>query len=446
MILKMKFIDLFAGMGGLRLGFENAASKLGIETRCVATSEIKPHALRVLEENFEHEKIIGDITQVEASELPDFDYLLAGIPCQAFSFSGKRRGFADTRGTLFFDVLRIIKEKQPTGIIIENVEGLIKHDFDPTFDENIGRTLSTMLRLLKEEGYQVSWELLNSKDFSVAQERKRIFIVAHKNTKIDIHNYKVKNVILKDILQENLRGEDTEFTRKLLKYYKPEDLEGKSIKDKRGGPNNIHSWDFDLRGETTESQKELMNLLFKERRKKKWAKLKGIEWMDGMPLTLDEVSTFFNKNNLKDLLDDLVEKKYLRYEHPKDIFVEDNIRIRKYREDLPKGYNIVAGKLSFEYSNILDKNRVTPTLVATDINRIGIVDNNNLRKLTDIECRRLFGYPDTYKMPVKEQQKYDLFGNTVVISVVEFVASRLLNEVAYNNNEIKTDNQLIFNI
>lgn len=446
----MRFIDLFAGMGGLRLGFENAAKSLGIETECVATSEIKPHALKVLDENFTHNQIIGDITQIDEQSLPDFDYLLAGIPCQAFSFSGKRRGFADTRGTLFFDVLRIVKEKKPRGIIIENVEGLIKHDYDKEYNVEIGRTLDTMIYSLEKEGYHVSWELLNSKDFAVAQQRKRIFIVAHKSLKIDISNFSKESKPLGDILEQGIHPVDTDFTRKLLSHYSIEELEGKSIKDKRGGPNNIHSWDFDLKGETTAKQKQLMNLLFKERRKKKWAKQKGITWMDGMPLTIEEISTFFNVENLEEMLNDLVKKKYLKFEHPKDLFIDENLRERRYRTDLPKGYNIVAGKLSFEFSNILDRKRATQTLVATDINKIGVIDNNNIRRLTDIECKRLFGFPDDFKIPLSTSKMYDLFGNTVVIPVVEFVSKRLLEEKKESKNEEfenhNSEKQLIFEL
>lgn len=119
----IKFIDLFAGIGGIRLGFEQACKKAKIKSECVFTSEIKPHAIEVLKQNH-NEKIDGDITQIEAKNIPDFDVLLGGFPCQAFSAAGKRLGFEDTRGTLFFDVARILKEKKPLGFVLENVEGL----------------------------------------------------------------------------------------------------------------------------------------------------------------------------------------------------------------------------------------------------------------------------------------------------------------------------------
>ena len=168
----IRFVDLFAGIGGIRKGFELACRDKGFRTECVFTSEIKPYAIKVLKQNHPNETINGDITQVEAASIPDFDFLLAGFPCQAFSAAGKRLGFQDTRGTLFFDVERILKEKQPYGFVLENVEGLVNHDREKPEDK-IGRTLTTILEHLKALNYKVSWKVLNAKYFGVPQERKR---------------------------------------------------------------------------------------------------------------------------------------------------------------------------------------------------------------------------------------------------------------------------------
>ena len=140
---KVKFIDLFAGLGGIRLGFEKSFKELGFETECVMTSEIKPYAVETLSNNFSHDYFVGDIFNVENEQIPDFDFLLGGFPCQAFSAAGNRYGFAETRGTLFFEIERILRDKNPYGFILENVEGLVKHDLENKND-NIGRTLSTI--------------------------------------------------------------------------------------------------------------------------------------------------------------------------------------------------------------------------------------------------------------------------------------------------------------
>ena len=171
----IKFIDLFAGIGGIRKGFELACSDLGIEAECVFTSEIKTYAVEVLKQNHPNECISGDITKIETSKIPDFDFLLGGFPCQAFSAAGKRLGFEDTRGTLFFEVERILRDKKPKGFILENVEGLVNHDRKNPKDK-IGRTLSVILEHLTALGYKVNWRVLNAKDFGVPQDRKRIYI------------------------------------------------------------------------------------------------------------------------------------------------------------------------------------------------------------------------------------------------------------------------------
>ena len=138
-------------MGGLRIGFENAFKSRGFQTECVMTSEIKNHAIEALKYNFEHHKFVGDITKVNEKDIEDFDFLLAGFPCQPFSSAGNRLGFDDTRGTLFFDVARILKEKKPYGFLLENVEGLVNHDK--------GKTLETILNVLKELDYKVNWKI-----------------------------------------------------------------------------------------------------------------------------------------------------------------------------------------------------------------------------------------------------------------------------------------------
>lgn len=418
----VRFIDLFAGIGGIRKGFELACADKGLLAKCVFTSEIKPYAIDVLKQNHPRERIHGDITKINAKDIPDFDFLLAGFPCQAFSAAGKRLGFEDTRGTLFFDVARIIKEKQPYGFVLENVEGLVNHDRARKTDK-IGRTLATILKTLADLDYQVSWRVLNAKDFGVPQDRKRIYIVGTKEVKPDLEGFKKVKRPLKAILEQGLGVSRSSFVKLILKHYSIEDLYGKSIKDKRGGDNNIHSWDVEYKGAVSDKQKALLNVMLKERRKRKWAEEFGIEWMDGMPLTIKQIQTFYTGSGLKPMLADLVEKGYLKLEHPKKKV--GNVRIQD--KTLPKGYNIVAGKMSFEVSKILDPQGIAPTLVAMDMQHLFVVDGKGLRTLTLREGLRLFGYPDTYKLHTTIEDGYDLLGNTVVVPVIKEVASRVLD-------------------
>jgi DNA (cytosine-5)-methyltransferase 1 len=430
----IKFIDLFAGMGGTRLGFESACKSIGVVSECVFTSEIKKHAIKVYKQNFDGSDIYGDITNVTSDEIPEFDFLLAGFPCQPFSSAGSRKGFYDTRGTLFFDIERIIKDKKPDGFLLENVEGIVKHDLKNKND-SVGNTLRIILLKLEEMGYQVTWKVLDATDFGIPQKRKRIYIAGTKNNQVSLEGFKKKNKNVGDILEKNKPLMDIGLANLLLEHFSPSELYGKAVKDKRGGNDNIHSWDIELKGKTTKKQRELLNLLLKERRKKHWAKLKGIHWMDGMPLTVNEIKSFTslypNKDSLKKSLDDLVKKGYLRYEHPKDLvnYIDENgnkIRGRRYIESKEKGYNIVSGKLSFEINKILDPNSFAPTLVATDSQKWAVVDGNGLRRLTIKEGLLLSGFPARFKMPVSFNDAFDLLGNTVMVGVVKNVCERIL--------------------
>ena len=168
---KLRFLDLFAGIGGFRLALELAGHK------CVGFCEIDKFARQTYKANFDTEGEVEwhDITRVtdeQARELRGkVDLITGGFPCQAFSVAGERRGFEDTRGTMFFEIARIAKEIEPRFLLLENVKGLLSHDK--------GRTFAIILSTLDELGYDVEWQVLNSKDFGVPQNRERVFIVGH---------------------------------------------------------------------------------------------------------------------------------------------------------------------------------------------------------------------------------------------------------------------------
>lgn len=425
----LRFIDLFAGIGGIRYGLEQAARDRGMTPVCVMTSEIKPHAVRVLRDNHPTETVTGDITKVPSENIPDFDILCAGFPCQAFSSAGKRQGFADTRGTLFFEVERILKDKRPKGFILENVEGLVNHDK--------GKTLQVILNSLSALDYKFDFRVLNSKYFGVPQERKRIYIIGSLYDKPDLDNFPKKESRLGDILESGLPTSDTPFIRTLLSHFPIDRLYGKSIKDKRGGKTNIHSWDLEIKGPVSPEQKKLLDRILTERRKKKWAEIIGIDWMDGMPLTLDQIRSFYDVPDLEYMLEDLKRKGYLKFEHPKKLVrkqTPDGVTTthREYDTSKPEGYNIVAGKLSFEVNKILSPNEIAPTLVAMDMQKLYVGDNGGLRRLTLREGLRLCGYPEDIEFNVSEKDGFDLLGNTVVVPVIKAVAERLLD--TFDNN------------
>ena len=192
-----KFIDLFAGIGGIRRPYQKLGGK------CVFSSEIDKFAIKTYEANW-GETPSGDITQIEAKDIPNFDILLAGFPCQAFSIAGKRKGFDDTRGTMFFEVERILEYHKPKCFMLENVKGLLSHDKGNTF-----RVMRDILE--KKLDYKIYYKVLNAKDFGVPQNRERIIIVGFKNHNINFEfpeptGEKTK---LGDILEKNV---DSKYT------------------------------------------------------------------------------------------------------------------------------------------------------------------------------------------------------------------------------------------
>lgn len=297
---KLKFIDLFAGIGGIRKGFED------INTECVFSSEWDKYASKTYEENY-GEKPKGDITQINEKDIPDHDILLAGFPCQPFSHIGKREGFThETQGTLFFDVLRILKEKKPKAFLLENVKGLVTHDK--------GNTLKVIMRSLEEElGYSVFYEILDAQRFSLPQRRERIIIVGFRPD-LEVHDFKFpkgtdRKVPVGSILEDNPIG--YKISKHLQETY-----------------------------------------LFKKD--------------DGRPQIIDKTS------------------------------------------------DIQVNTLVASYHKI---QRLTGTFV-----RGG---ETGLRLYSELECKRLMGFPDDFKVPVSRTQMYRQFGNSVAVPVIKAVADEM---------------------
>lgn len=163
----LTYFSTFSGIGG----FEAAIRAIQPEAICVGYSEIDKFAHQIYRNHFPTHVNIGDITKIEPDRVPDFNLLVGGFPCQAFSIAGKRRGLKDERGALFFEVARLLGQKQPRLLLLENVKGLLSHD--------AGCTFLAVLAALDELGYDLQWQVLNSKDFGVPQNRERVFIVGH---------------------------------------------------------------------------------------------------------------------------------------------------------------------------------------------------------------------------------------------------------------------------
>lgn len=337
---------------------------------------------------------------------------MAGFPCQAFSSAGKRLGFEDTRGTLFFDVARLIESNQPSLCILENVRGLVNH--------NQGKTFSTIKNVLTDLGYKFEYRLLNSSNYSVAQNRVRIYIVAVKNFTpkitlpndvgaVDSHAFKEKlmnndlfsenkSVLVKDILEADPSSSydcSEEFTAQLKKVLKGDlnKLHGIRLIDSRGG-NSIHSWDLGLRGECSNHELKFMDLLIANRRKNIFG-----THQDGKALSKEQIATFYPYNDIELVIKSLTQKRYI-----------------KENDGL---YNLVAGNMSFEVFKFLDPDSISITLTASDSNRLGIYHHGRVRRLTPRECARLQGFPDSYILHPKDSFAYKQLGNAVSVPVIK---------------------------
>lgn len=423
----IKFIDLFAGVGGIRLGATAALARHGIESQCVLSSEIDEKACETYRLNFE-EYPDGDIRKI--TEIDPFDILFAGFPCQPFSYAGKRKGFGDTRGTLFFEVERILELYQPKAFLLENVRGLYTHDN--------GRTFKTIISKLHNLGYGTYDMLLNSSDFGVPQNRVRLYILGIKGAtpkmtlctnlgatdshrykkdweQLNLFNYGIHNVrcSVEQILEENVSEKyycSQNFTEQLHSVVGDDlsKLHGYRLIDYRGGQ-SLHSWEMGRKGKCSRAEIEFMNLLIQNRRRP----IFGTQ-QDGKKLTIDQIKTFYKANDIVDVIDSLKQKGYLK---------EENGR-----------YNPVCGNMSFEVFKFLDPKSISITLTSSDSNRLGVIQNNRPRRITPRECARLQGFPDTFVLNPTDAFAYKQFGNSVSVPVIEAV---VLDFIEQNKEELE---------
>lgn len=412
----IRFIDLFAGVGGIRLGVTNALAKHGIESQCVLSSEIDEKACETYELNY-HEYPQGDIRQIV--DVPPFDLVLAGFPCQPFSYAGKRQGFGDTRGTLFFEVERLIAANRPKAFLLENVRGLYTHDE--------GRTFQTIINHLHELGYGTYDLLLNSSDFGVPQNRVRLYILGIRDAQpkmslvtnlgaTDSHAYRRNmqldifgvhhHAVVADILENNVDPKyicSPRFQQMLHKAVGEnlEILHGWRMMDYRGGQ-SVHSWDMGMRGDCTVSEKKFMNLLIQNRRHPQFGREQ-----DGKKLTMEQIKTFYHDDDVENVAASLIEKGYLKVQNGK--------------------YSPVCGNMSFEVFKYLDPQSISITLTSSDCNRLGVIQNNQARHITPRECARLQGFPDTFIVNPNDKYAYKQFGNSVSVPVIEAVFNDFLD-------------------
>lgn len=389
---EFKYASLFSGVGG----FEQALNKLG--GTCVMASEIDKWANLAYEVLYGH-KTVGDITKVDAKDVPDHDLLTAGFPCQSFSVAGKRLGFEDTRGTLFFEIARIAKEKRPKVLLLENVKGLVGH--------NKGNTIETIVRVLNDIGYTVDFQVLNSKYFGVPQNRERVFFVCVRDDFID---------------REAWRIEGTNIVAKAKKRLSQID--------------GIKTFNFDWppQTEVTTRLRDILEdnvdekyYLSEEKTAKLVAQLEARDQESGGHREPKIVIEQFTKG---DGISCCIDAKYAKGTAPSNVgkgrrtHVVEEVRPVLTPERENKRQNDRRFKEDGEESF---------TLTAQDRHgaAIGQPPRYRIRKLTPRECFRLQGFSDEVvdaliDAGISNTQLYKMAGNAVTVNVVEAIAKRII--------------------
>lgn len=325
---------------------------------CVGYSEIDKYACQIYQAHFPEHKNYGDITKINASDLPDFDVFVGGFPCQSFSIAGKRQGFEDTRGTLFFDICRIVKKKRPKYLLLENVKGLLSHDN--------GRTFKTIITSLTELGYCVEWQVLNSKNFGVPQNRERVFIVGY--------------------LGKPPCG-------KVFPLRKNDGLHNRAHESKRG-----------------RTQAQIGTTL------KAAGNIKADDtFVVETPVAPTIRATEYKHGDNQTLV---VED-----------FFPGRIRTFKESPTLRSGRaGLKIIEPPHKHGEIRVYKNQVPTMQArwgTGGNNVPYVANAKIRRLTPLECERLQGFPDGWTAEASDSHRYKTLGNAVTVNVIKTVFKKM---------------------
>jgi DNA (cytosine-5)-methyltransferase 1 len=396
---KIKYFSMFTGVGGFELGIEgsenrettfskdNIQSGRGISNderrtwgcdknnrrfECIGFSEINKYANQLLAKRFPNIPNFGDCTKIEADKLPDFDMLCGGFPCQSFSIAGKRRGFQDTRGTMFFHIARILEVKRPKLVFLENVKGLLNHDK--------GETFRVIIQALEELGYDVQWMVLNSKFFGVPQNRERVFIIGslRGERRPEILPFRICNKEPNGEYVESQTGSTITST-----YHKGN--KGTLIHNVYGGFGEgiRESTETSPTSRTPKGGGHLPMILIRNC-SQCHKKTEQYTYADGS-IICDKCHVP-QKTAIPVLTPDRLEKRQ---------------NGRRFKEN---------GDDSF-------------TLTKTDIH--GVSDGSKIRRLTPTECERLQGFPDGWTSGFSDTQRYKMMGNAVTTKVISAIASRL---------------------
>jgi len=391
-VSEIRFIDLFSGIGGFRRGLELIGGY-----RCVWSCDNNKYANQVYTKHFGKENhYSGDIRKVKASSIPNHDLLCAGFPCQAFSVAGKRQGFRDTRGTLFFEIARIARAKRSALLLLENVKGLLNHDE--------GLTFQVILESLEELGYLVEWQVLNSKHFGVPQNRERVFIIGHSRN-----------------------GS----TRPVFPITEPNPV---SIEEPGGREGIASCLDSNYHKGASRQRTFVVDPFNKAERQDMMAGTvktnQGSNTSTGMAiaiLTPDRLEKRQHGRRFKDQGEPMFtltgQDKHGVLIHDAYSHVEGKPRI--YKDTAPTTPTPAGGGHLPYVANCVDQDGY---LRRGERDRdengnpvITSIANRRIRRLTPVECERLQGFPDGWTEGISDTQRYKCLGNAVTVNVIRFL-------------------------
>jgi DNA (cytosine-5)-methyltransferase 1 len=412
------FIEMFCGIGGFRLGLERSGWK------CVWANDIDKYACQIYRKNFGDKGLVeGDIRSVDAGSIPDHTLLTAGFPCQSFSLAGKRKGFEDTRGTLFYDIARVASAKRPRLLLLENVKGLLSNDR--------GKTFSTILQVLGNIGYWCEWQTLNSKHFGVPQNRERVFIVGHLRGTGSRQIFPIGKAT-EDTTRacEEAQGEGARLriaNTLRSRYYKDgsENLIAESgLYHSRGFETRKDGVSHTLKGANGGSSKNFIQIYDGHHKQftEKMGTLTGRENRQGTNWLVVADRTWSYANLGRNL------------ESPKSVtnalsgVQKDNLVLAV--ETAFTKANMKKGRFSKECHS-LDGGKSKGVMLLD-----GHPDGVKIRRLTPVECERLQGFPDDWTrrgltcdgrvVEVSDTQRYKLLGNAITTNVAEFLGYEIL--------------------
>lgn len=414
----MRVFSTFTGIGGFELGIDHAAELLNKKVEHIGYSEIDKYAIQVFEKHYKGVKNYGDITKIKAEELPDFDCLVGGFPCQAFSIAGRRKGFEDTRGTLFFDLARILQAKQPRLFVFENVKGLLNHDS--------GRTFKTILTTIDELGYDCQWQVLNSKDFGVPQNRERVIIIGHLRgtprpevlpiTRVTAEtaiNYENKSFIDLSMKKAMLTDQARTLQARYAKGYSNRTAETSGViigtlrthKDGNGFREMKSGIAPTIPARAREDGSGQPVVLVPEATKKGYA-----EATIGDTINLSKPNSKTRRGRVGRGIANTLDTGMHQYTVQPVMTPDRANKKQNGRQIKPAG-------------------EPTHTLTATD--KHGVMVDGIIRRLTPVECERLQAFPDNWTAegingPISDTQRYKMCGNAVTTNVIQAVFERIL--------------------